>query len=70
MYTTMLYFSSKDVPTLPFLMHILVVAAKSFQHRMPSGGAREAPHTRESSTSQRQSQPSSTSHIAGAGKSE
>ena len=67
---TILNFSSQDVPTLPFLIHILMVAARPFQHRIPSGGTREAPHTRESSTSQHRSQPTSTSHIAGAGKTE
>ena len=50
-------------------MHILLVAANSYQQRTPSAGNKEAPQTRESSTSQRQSQPTSTSHMAGAGKS-
>lgn len=63
----MFYFSSKDVISLPFLTHILLVAAKSFQYRMPSAGSREASHPRDSGNS-RQSQPS-TGHMAGAGKS-
>jgi len=44
------------------------VAAKSFQHRGSSAGTREGSQVRDSGNSQRQSQPGSTSHMAGAGK--
>jgi len=60
--------SSRDILSMPFLTHILLVAAKSYQQRVSSAGTRESSHPRETSgASQRQSQLGSTTHVAGAG---
>ena len=59
------YYSSRDILSMPFLAHILLVAAKSYQQRVSSAGTRESSHPRENSGgSQRLG---STTHVAGAG---